>query len=149
MMAVRLPPRGCDPRDVPIDVALLGCAHPHVPDVLGVIASEPDLRLVAAWDEDPSVIPSVIGGQAVGRTETAIRRANAVVVCAPADQRPALCAAAAQAGRPVLVEKPVALSAADGTRLVRELERSRTPAMPALFLRRLPALERLRGILRE
>jgi predicted dehydrogenase len=140
---------GCHPTEVPIDVALLGCAHPHVPDVLGVIASEPDLRLVAAWDEDPSVIPSVLGGQAVGRAETAIRRAHAVVVCAPADQRPALCAAAAQAGRPVLVEKPVALSAADGTLLIRELERSRTPAMPALFLRRLPALERLRGVLRE
>jgi hypothetical protein len=30
---------------VTIDAALLGCGHPHVPDVLGVVASEPDLRL--------------------------------------------------------------------------------------------------------
>jgi predicted dehydrogenase len=134
---------------VPIDVALLGCAHPHVPDVLGLLASEPDLRLAAVWDEDPAAIPSVLGGLAVARPETAIRRAHAVVVCAPTDRRPALVAAAAQAGRPVLVEKPVALRAADGQALVRELERSRTPAMAALFLRRLPALERLSGLLRE
>jgi hypothetical protein len=39
---------------MPIDVALLGCAHPHLPDVLGVLASESDLRLVAAWDADPA-----------------------------------------------------------------------------------------------
>jgi predicted dehydrogenase len=134
---------------VPIDVALLGCAHPHVPDVLGLLAAEPDLRLAAVWDADPGAIPSVLGGLAVTRAETAVRRAHAVVVCAPTDQRPALVAASAQAGRPVLVEKPVALRAADGQALLRELERSRTPAMPALHLRRLPALERLRGLLRE
>jgi len=59
---------------MPIDVALLGCAHPHVPDVLGVLASEPDLRLVAVWDSDPSAIPAAISGAAVSRAETAIRR---------------------------------------------------------------------------
>jgi predicted dehydrogenase len=134
---------------VPIDVALLGCAHPHVPDVLGVLASEPDLRLVAAWDEDRSAVPSLIGGVAVARPETAIRRAHAVVVCAPTDQRPALCARAAQDGRPMLVEKPAAVSGADGRLLLRELERSRTPAMAALFLRRLPALGRLGAAVRE
>jgi hypothetical protein len=52
---------------VPIDVALLGCAHPHVPDVLGVIASETDVRLAAVWDADRSAIPGAIAGAAVGR----------------------------------------------------------------------------------
>ena len=85
---------------MPIDVALLGCAHPHVPDVLGVLASEPDLRLVAVWDADPSAIPAAISGAAVARAETAIRRANAAVICAPTDQRPALCVQAARAGLP-------------------------------------------------
>jgi predicted dehydrogenase len=134
---------------VPIDLALLGCAHPHVPDVLGVIASEPDLRLVAAWDADRSAIPGAIAGAAVPRAETAIRRAHAVVICAPTDQRPALAAQAAAAGRPLLVEKPVARSAAEAGRLAREVERTGTPAMAALFLRELPALGRLGGVLRE
>ena len=134
---------------MPIDVALLGCGHPHVSDVLGVLASEPDLRLVAAWDADPSAVPAVIGGAAVGRAETAIQRGNAVVVCAPTDQRPALCVQAARAGRPVLVEKPVARTAAEAAALAREIARSRTPALPALFLRELPALHRLAGVLRE
>ena len=134
---------------MPIDVALLGCAHPHVPDVLGVLASEPDLRLVAVWDSDPSAIPAAISGAAVSRAETAIRRANATVICAPTDQRPALCVQAARAGCPILVEKPVARTAADARGVAREVGRSRTPAMAALFLRELPALARLAGVLRE
>src|SRR3954462_6771773 len=134
---------------MPSDVARLGCAHPHVPDVLGVLASARDLRLVAAWDADPSAIPAAIAGAAVGRAERAIRRANAAVICAPTDQRPALCVQAARAGCPLLVEKPIARTATDARGVAREVGRSRTPAMAALFLRELPALARLAGVLRE
>jgi predicted dehydrogenase len=134
---------------MPIDIALLGCAHPHVPDVLGVLASEPDLRLVAAWDADPSAIPGAISGVAVTRADTAIRRAMAVVVCAPTDQRPALCLQAGRAGKPVLVEKPLAPTAAAARGVANEIARTRTPAVAALHLRELPALGRLGGVLRE
>jgi predicted dehydrogenase len=134
---------------VPIDVALLGCAHPHVPDVLGALAAEPDLRLASVWDSDPSAVPGVVSGARVGHAETAIRRAEVAVICAPTHQRPALVVQAARAGRPVLVEKPVARTAAEARELLREVTRTRTPAMGALFLRSLPALERLRGVLRE
>ena len=131
-----------------IEVALLGCVHPHVGDVLGVIASEPDLRLAAAWDSDRSLVPGPISGYAVSDPATAISRADAVVICAPTHERPALCARAAQAGRPILVEAPIARTATDGRRLAHELARSRTPALATLFLRELPALARLRDMLR-
>src|SRR5215216_3252805 len=134
---------------MPIDVALLGCAHPHVPDVLGVLASEPDLRLVAAWDADPSAIPVALSGAAVSRPTTAIDRAHAVVICAPTAERPALCVLAARAGRPILVEKPVARTAGEARRVAREIARSRAPAVAVLFLRELPALRRLGGVLEE
>jgi len=134
---------------VPIDVALLGCGHPHVADVLGVLASEPDLRLTAAWDADRSAVPVAVAGAATTHAETAIRRADAVVICAPVDQRPMLATQAARAGRPLLVEKPLARSAAEAAGVAREVARSRTPGEAALFLRELPALSRLRGVLRE
>ncbi len=133
---------------MPISISLLGCGHPHLSDVLGVIASEPDLRLAAAWDADRSAIPGAIANYVVSDAERAIRRADAVVVSAATDQRPELCVRAARAGRPVLVEKPIARTAAEARALAREISRSRTPAMPALFLRELPALHRLRGVLR-
>jgi predicted dehydrogenase len=141
--------KGCDADRMPIDIALLGCGHPHAQDVLGVLASEPDLRLAAVWDADRSAIPAAVSGAAVARAATAIGRAHAVVICAPTDQRPGLCVQAARAGRPILVEKPVALTAAEARAVAREIERSRTPAMAALFLRELPALGRLRAVMRE
>src|SRR3954471_15553920 len=98
---------------MPLDIALLGCGHPHVPDVLGVLASEPDLRLAAVWDADPSAIPGAVAGAAVARAETAIRRAAAVVICAPTDQRPGLCVQAAQAGRALLGEEAGARTGAE------------------------------------
>jgi hypothetical protein len=133
---------------MPISISLLGCGHPHLSDLLGVIASEPDLRLAAAWDADRSAIPGAIANYVVSDAERAIRRADAVVVIAATDQRPELCVRAARAGRPVLVEKPIARTAAEARALAREIARSRTPAMPALFLRELPALHRLQGVLR-
>jgi predicted dehydrogenase len=133
---------------MPISISLLGCGHPHLSDLLGVIASEPDLRLAAAWDADRSAIPGAIANYVVSDAERAIRRADAVVVSAATDQRPELCVRAARAGRPVLVEKPIARTAAEARALAREISRSRTPAMPALFLRELAALHRLRGVLR-
>jgi predicted dehydrogenase len=139
----------CQAARVPIEIALLGCAHPHLPDLLGVLASEPDLRLAAAWDPDPAAVPPAIGGAAVTRARTAIGRADAVVIAAPVDERPGLCVEAARAGRPILVEQPIALSAGEAARLAREIGRSRTPAVGAFFLRELPALARLAGVLRE
>jgi predicted dehydrogenase len=48
----------------------------------------------------------------------------------------------------MLVEKPVARSAGEARALAREVARSRTPAYANLFLRQLPALARLRAVLR-
>lgn len=131
-----------------IAISLLGCGHHHISDVLGVIASEPDLRLAAAWDEDRSAMPGPISNYAVSDPEVAIRRADAVVISASTDRRPELVVRATRAGRPALVEKPVARTAAEGRALAREVSRSRTPAVAALFLRELPALARLQDVLR-
>ena len=133
---------------MPIAVALLGCEHPHVADVLGVIASEPDVRLAAVFSSDRAAVPGPVSGYIVESPETAIRRADAVIVCATASERPALAVRAAQAGRPVLIEQPVAPTAAQARALAREITRSRTPAYANLFLRQLPALGQLRAVLR-
>ncbi|MEA2213478.1 MAG: hypothetical protein QOF83_3426 [Solirubrobacteraceae bacterium] len=117
--------------------------------MLGVIAAEPDVHLAAAWDPDPSAVPAVLAPHAVRELETAIGRADAVVVLAPTDRRPEICVRAARAGRPVLVEKPVARTAGEARAVARELERSRTPVMATLFLRELPALGRLRAVIRS
>src|SRR5947209_1599591 len=131
-----------------IAVALLGCEHPHIPDVLGVVASEPDVHLAAVWSGDRAAIPGPVSSYAAASPEMAINRADVVIVCAPTDERPQLCLRAAQAGRPVLTERPLARTAAEAAAVAREISRSRTPAHANLFLRELPALGRLRAVLR-
>lgn len=131
-----------------IAVALLGCEHPHVPDVLGVIASEPDVSLAAVWSGDRGAIPGAVVNYAVAGLDAALDRADVAIVCAPTDERAALCVRAAQAGRPILVEKPLAPTAAEAVRVAREIARSRTPAYANLFLRELPGLGRLHALLR-
>jgi predicted dehydrogenase len=129
-------------------VALLGCEHPHVSDTLSVIASEPDVRLAAVWSADRSAVPGPVSSYAVQEADTAIGRADAVIVCAFPDERARLCVRAARAGRPILVEEPVAPGAAEARAVAREVARSRTPAYASLFLRQLPALGRLAEVLR-
>jgi predicted dehydrogenase len=128
-----------------IGVTLLGCRHPHVPDVLSVIASEPDVRLAAVWAGDRGAVPGPVSSYAVSSADTAIGRADAVIVCAPLGEREQLCVRAARAGRPILVDGPLATAAAESRAVAREVARSRTPAYANLFLRQLPALGRLRA----
>lgn len=133
---------------MPIAVSILGCEHPHAADALGVIVAEPDVRLAAVWTADGSAVPGPVSGYAVQQPDTAIDRADAVIVLGPVAQRAQLCLRAAQAGRPVLVEQPVAATAAEARAVAREIARHRTPADPNLFLRELPALARLAAVLR-
>jgi predicted dehydrogenase len=93
-------------------------------------------------------VPGPISSYAVSDPEIAIRRADAVVISASTDRRPELVVRATRAGRPALVEKPIARTAGEARALAREVSRSRTPAVAALFLRELPALRRLQGVLR-
>src|ERR1700727_2984755 len=129
-----------------IAVALLGCEHAHVPEVLGVIASEPDVSLAAVWSSDRAAIPGAVANYAVPSPETALGRADVAIVCAGTDERPALSVRAGQAGRPMLIAEPLAPTAAEAARAAREIARSRTPAYATLFLRELPSLRRLRAL---
>jgi len=132
---------------MPISISLLGLTHPNLSAALAVIASEPDVRLAAAWDADRASVPGAIAAHAVADLDTAIRRADAVVVLAPTDQRPGICLRAARSGRPVLLEPPLARRAAESRAAARELSRTRTPVHAAMFLRELPVLARLRAVL--
>ena len=130
-----------------IAVALLGCEHPHVPEVLGVIASEPDVSLAAVWSSDRAAIPGAVANYTVPGPDTALDRADVAIVCAHADERAALSVRAGRAGRPVLIEAPLAPTAAEAARAAREIARTRTPAYATLFLRELPGLGRLGAVL--
>jgi len=69
---------------------------------------------------------------------------DAVVVCLPPDLHPQVAIACLEAGRPVLVEKPLAPDGESGEAVVRCAERTGTPLMVAHTLRFDPLIEAMR-----
>lgn len=109
-------------------------------DVTVIVGSDPDRtadrarRLgVARWSTDAL---AVIGDPDV----------DVVHVCTPNDTHVALAEAALQAGKHVVVEKPIALDLASADHLVEVAERSGRHAMVALTYRGYPMVKRARNL---
>ena len=104
-------------------------------------------------DADPGRL-SEVGGRLPGaRSTTRIEdvladdAARAIAVATPANTHFAVARAALAAGRDVFVEKPLALSAADGAWLVHEAAKRRAILMVGHVLRYHPAVVRLKELL--
>lgn len=96
---------------------------------------------VVAWDP---VAPAPDGVRAVDSPEAAIAAADAVVVASPNVHHPTQALAAIAAGRPVLVEKPLALDAAGAAQVRDAAAAAGVVAGVAMNLRFLPVIAALR-----
>lgn len=126
-------------RDRPVRVAVVGAGAFGQLHARAFAARE-DVELAAVVDTDAArarAVAGEVGARASSTLDEVLAGdevdAVAVVVGGPA--RVALAGAALRAGCPVLVEKPVALSAAEARRLVTLAERSTGFVMPAHILR--------------
>jgi predicted dehydrogenase len=104
----------------PIAVGLVGAgpwAHEmHAP----ILAAGPETALVAVWARRPSAreeLASAFGAHACGSFDELLDRCEAVAFAVPPDVQAALGVLAAKAGKALLLEKPIALSLVDATRL--------------------------------
>lgn len=78
-----------------------------------------------------------------------LQRVDAVVVATTARTHAALGIRALEAGKPVLIEKPFALSAADAVALAEESERRKVPALVGHLLEFHPVVDRLRAMVQD
>ena len=111
------------------DVALVGCAHIHVPGFIKRLQARPDIRVKAVWDHNPARAekraaeldaPAVTDLDAVWNDPTI----TAVVVCSETDRHLPLVLAGAAAGKHLFVEKPLGLGAADAYEMADAIERA-------------------------
>jgi predicted dehydrogenase len=107
-----------------VRIAVIGCGY-WGPNLLRNFVSCPETRLVAACDRDPdrlhktlALYPGVAAvhdpGELLTRTDI-----DAVAIATPVGTHEALTAAALEAGKHVLVEKPLALTVRGAERVVR------------------------------
>lgn len=89
-------------------------------------------------------VPAAYGSAAALLADAAV---NAVYVATPPESHAALAAAAAAAGRPALVEKPLARCAAEAAAVAGVFERAGVPLFVAFYRRCLPRYLRVRELL--
>ena len=97
-------------------VGIVGCgavARHHVP----ALRAARGVRLVAAFDLDATAAAGT-GAPVAGSLAELIDAVDVVAVCTPPDRHADVAVAALQAGRGVLVEKPLATTLADADRIV-------------------------------
>ena len=120
----------------------------HVRTVAGLA----DAELAAVCDSDAKVreriakqYPAALVTADIGAL---LERVEAVVIAAPAAAHAALALRCIEAGKPCLVEKPFALSAADAQRVARCAAEQQVPVLAGHLLLFHPAVDRLRTMIR-
>ena len=119
------------------------------------VASEPTAKLASVVDPDPAARERVTALVPIANVLDDADRVfadasvDAVIIATPAPSHAALACAALEAGKHVLVEKPLAMSASDARRVAQVAARANRIAMVGHLMVFHPALARLRELLRS
>jgi predicted dehydrogenase len=133
-------------------VAVLGVAHIHEKDYLGVVRERADATVIAVWDRDPARardVASQADAPVAADPHSALTAATVAVVCAETVAHESLVAAVLRAGLPLFVEKPLGIDAAQSAALADRVKDAGIRFGTGFFLRHVPAVERLRALLAE
>lgn len=130
-------------------LALVGCAHIHVPGFTRQLAERPDVRVKWAWDPDPARVAK--WGAAVGaRTAPSVGEILAdpevkgVLIASETNRHRELVEAAVKAGKHLFVEKPLGVTGAESRAMAEAIEKAGVLFTTGYFMRTDPKVLFLR-----
>lgn len=121
-------------------LGVISFAHPHIGLYVEDIAGFDDAEVVAAWHDDPGVGEQMCARWGLGFEKDldallAREDIDAVFVTSPTNRHAEHCVAAAEAGKGVLLQKPMALTLADCDAIARAVEDNHVAFSMALQMR--------------
>jgi predicted dehydrogenase len=132
-----------------ITLALVGCAHIHVPGFARQLAERPDVRVKWAFDSDPARVAK--WGAAVGaRTAASVGEILAdpevkgVLIASETNRHRELVEAAVKAGKHLFVEKPLGVTGAESRAMAEAIEKAGVLFTTGYFMRTDPKVLFLR-----
>lgn len=138
----------------PIGIGFLSFAHGHVQVYANIMKDFDDVRLVAAYDDDEERGKGVC--DATGMTyaphpEDVLGHADvqAVIVGSETNRHAGLCVAAAQSGKHILCQKPMALTLEDCDRMAGAVDRAGIRFAMAFQMRHDPANIAMRDLVQS
>jgi predicted dehydrogenase len=108
-------------------VALVGCAHIHVPGFIQRIQKHPEIQVKSVWDHDRERVERravELNAQVVTEVSDIWRDDDitAAIICSETNRHEPLVLAGAEAKKHLFVEKPLGMGAADAYRMARAIE---------------------------
>jgi predicted dehydrogenase len=112
-----------------IGLGVLGWAHGHVQTYAGLLVDSEEAQLLRAWDHDPqrgADCAEKFGGVYSPDLADTLNdpAVQLVIVGAETNRHPEVCIAAAEAGKDIILQKPMALSLAGCEAIVEAVERT-------------------------
>ncbi len=136
-----------------LEVALLGCDHPHSSSHLDTLLSLEEVAVVHLWDPDPHAPAKLAekAGEKLGPMHTSLDSLLAeeqvvwLLVCLRNDVAPGVMLQCAAAGKPVLAEKPIGRSLAETAAVVQAFRAAGLSLSICFQNRYKPAAQVIRG----
>jgi predicted dehydrogenase len=138
----------------PLGVAVVGYGY-WGPNLVRNIVERPDLTLAAVCEQDPARAAAIVqkhaGVPVLGDLEVALLHPNvdAVVVATPPRTHHPLVKRALEAGKHVLVEKPLATNSSDAEELVHMADERGLLLMPGHTFVYSPAVNKVRDLIQD
>jgi predicted dehydrogenase len=136
--------------------AILGFAHAHVSVYCDIWRDQPELgiEVVAAWDHDAKRLTEASEKRKLRACATVAEALaqpgiEAVVIGAETSRHAELVVAAAQAGKKIILQKPLALTPAQADAMVAAIEQTGVPFTLAWQMRVDPQNLRMKQLIRE
>jgi len=135
-----------------INVGIISFAHGHVGMYCNQMKGWDDVRLVAAWDDDPErgrKNAENFGMEYSPHLEDLLGRKDidAVIVASETNKHPELTVAAAQAGKQILLQKPMALSLEGCDAIVEAVDRAGVTLQMAFQMRCDPVNQKMKQLI--